>query len=244
LSRLDGRANDELRAVQIVPGFMEFAEGSTLIKVGRTSVVCTATVDERVPTFLRGQERGWVTAEYAMLPRATSVRTPRRGLAGQIDGRSQEIQRLIGRSLRAVTDLSRLGERTIILDCDVLQADGGTRSAAITGAYVALWQALDGLIRNRVLSSLPLEGAVAAVSVGVVDGEALLDLSYEEDSRAQVDFNVVMTGEGEIVEVQGAAEGAPFSRKTMEDLVTLAETGIARLLSAQAAAMSASREES
>ena len=237
--RLDGRASDELREVQITPGFMEFAEGSALIRMGHTVVVCAATVDERVPSFLRGEGRGWVTAEYAMLPRATSVRTPRESAAGHPAGRTYEIQRLIGRSLRAVTDLSRLGERTIIMDCDVLQADGGTRTAAITGAYVALCQALDGLVRNRALSEAPLKGAVAAVSVGLVDGEPLLDLSYEEDHRAQVDFNVVMTDGGELVEVQGAAEGAPFSRQIMDSLVTLAEKGIAALLPKQAAARAA-----
>jgi len=233
--RLDGRASDELREVQITPGFMEFAEGSALIRMGHTVVVCAATVDERVPPFLRGEGRGWVTAEYAMLPRATSVRTPRESVAGHPAGRTYEIQRLIGRSLRAVTDLSRLGERTIIMDCDVLQADGGTRTAAITGAYVALCQALDGLVRNRVLPEPPLKGAVAAVSVGLVDGAPLLDLSYEEDCRAQVDFNVVMTDGSELVEVQGAAEGAPFSRQIMDSLVTLAEKGIAVLLRKQAA---------
>ena len=242
MTRLDGRARDELREVRIKPGFMEFAEGSVLIRMGRTAVVCAATVDERVPSFLRGRGRGWVTAEYAMLPRATSVRTPRESVTGHPAGRTHEIQRLIGRSLRAVTDLSRLGERTIIMDCDVLQADGGTRAAAITGAYVALRQALDGLVRNRALPEIPLKGAVAAVSVGLVDGEALLDLSYEEDCRAQVDFNVVMTDAGELVEVQGAAEGAPFSRQTMDSLVTLAEKGIAVLLHKQAAADAAEGE--
>jgi ribonuclease PH len=218
-----------------MPGFIEFAEGSVLIKMGRTMVLCTATVDERVPSFLRGEGRGWVTAEYAMLPRAGLMRTPRE--VGQARGRSQEIQRLIGRSLRAVTELDRLGERTIILDCDVLQADGGTRTAAITGAYVALYEALAGLVRNRVLSDIPLKGAVAAASVGLVEGELLLDLCYDEDFRAQVDFNVVMTDKGEMVEVQGAAEGDPFSRGTMNELIALAEGGISELLKKQALAV-------
>lgn len=230
--RFDGRGSEELRTVEITPGFVEFAEGSALIKMGRTMVQCTATVDERVPNFLRGEGRGWVTAEYAMLPRASIVRTPR-GVA-QTRGRNYEIQRLIGRSLRAVTELGLLGERTVILDCDVLQADGGTRTVAVTGAYVALYEALHGLVRNRVLTEVPLKGAVAAVSVGLVEGEPLLDLCYEEDRRAQVDFNVAMTDGGELVEVQGAAEGAPFSRDTMNGLISLAEKGIAELLRKQA----------
>lgn len=232
LVRFDGRGSEELRRVEITPGFVEFAEGSALIKMGRTMVQCTATVDERVPNFLRGEGRGWVTAEYAMLPRASIVRTPR-GVA-QTRGRNYEIQRLIGRSLRAVTELGLLGERTVILDCDVLQADGGTRTVAVTGAYVALYEALHGLVRNRVLAEVPLKGAVAAVSVGLVEGEPLLDLCYEEDRRAQVDFNVAMTDGGELVEVQGAAEGAPFSRDTMNGLISLAEKGIAELLRKQA----------
>lgn len=243
MPRLDGRAYDQLREVQITPGFMEFAEGSALIRMGRTAVVCTATVEERVPLFLKGEGRGWVTAEYAMLPRATSMRTPREGISGPVGGRSQEIQRLIGRCLRAVTDLVALRERTVILDCDILQADGGTRTVAITGAYVALWQALDLLVRNRVLPHVPLKEAVAAVSVGLVDGVPLLDLSYEEDSRAQVDFNVVMTAAGDIVEVQGSAESAPFSREAMESLLSLAEKGIPQLLRAQAAAIAVARGE-
>jgi len=235
LTRIDGRASDELRDVRITPGFIEFAEGSALIKMGRTTVLCTASVDERVPGFMRGEGRGWVTAEYSMLPRAGLMRTPRD--VGQTRGRSHEIQRLIGRSLRAVTDLTHLGERTIILDCDVLQADGGTRTAAITGAYVALHEALNGLVRNRVLRGIPLKGAVAAVSVGLVGEEALLDLCYEEDFRAQVDFNIVMTDGGEMVEVQGAAEGEPFSRDIMDGLLTLAQGGITELLGRQAEAI-------
>ena len=235
MTRIDGRDNNQLRQVTITPGFAEFAEGSALIKAGLTVVLCTATVDERVPNFLRGAGRGWVTAEYGMLPRSSLQRTPRD--VSQASGRTHEIQRMIGRSLRAVTDLPRLGERTIILDCDVIQADGGTRTAAITGAYVALRQALGGLVRNKVLAEMPLTGAVAAVSVGLVDGEPLLDLCYHEDFRAQVDFNIVMTDKGEMVEVQGAAEGMPFSKDRMDSLVDLARTGIQELLQQQMTAM-------
>jgi ribonuclease PH len=232
LARIDGRTNDQLRPVEITPGFAEYAEGSALIKIGRTLVLCTASVDERVPNFLKGEGRGWVTAEYAMLPRSTLTRTPREAGGG---GRSQEIQRLIGRSLRAITDMVRLGERTIILDCDVLQADGGTRTAAITGAYVALYGALQSLVRNKALNEVPLKGAVAAVSVGLVDGETLLDLCYEEDFRAQVDFNVVMTDKEEMVEVQGTGEHGTFSKALLDELLSRAQGGIKELLQRQAA---------
>jgi ribonuclease PH len=217
--------------VNIVPGHQTFAEGSALIELGLTRVVCSVSVEERVPNFLRGEGRGWVTAEYAMLPRATLTRTARE--SGGPKGRSQEIQRLIGRSLRAVTDLAALGERTLIVDCDVLQADGGTRTAAITGAYVALYQALQNLVRMEYLPSLPLRSAVAATSVGIVGGEELLDLSYEEDFRAEADFNVVMTSMGEFVEVQGTAEKEPFSRARIDSLLLLAEKGIGQLLDIQ-----------
>jgi len=203
-----------------------------LIESGQTKVICAATIEERVPGFLRGSKGGWVTAEYSMLPRSTLARTPR-DTGGRPGGRASEIQRLIGRSLRAATDLSALGERTVILDCDVLQADGGTRTAAITGAYVALYQALHRLVRQGVLPSVPLKYAVAAISVGVVDEELLLDLCYEEDARAQVDFNVVMTDRGEYVELQGTAEGAPFSPETSDCLLALAGKGIDYLLRVQ-----------
>ncbi|MDP3063025.1 MAG: ribonuclease PH [Chloroflexota bacterium] len=236
MERLDGRAGNQLRPVKITPGYQLHAEGSALIEVGRTVVLCAATIEERIPNWLRGAGKGWVTAEYGMLPRSTSTRTPRAEGPG---GRGQEIQRLIGRSLRAVTDLPALRERTVILDCDVIQADGGTRTAAVTGAYVALYQALHGLAKRGVLPRLPLKGAVAAVSVGVVDGEALLDLDYPEDSRASVDFNVVMTDRLGIVEVQGTAEGSPFSRQEMDSLLTLAETGIGQLLATQRSAIQA-----
>ena len=237
--RIDSRAADEPRKAHIVPGYLSFAEGSALIEVGNTRVLCAATIEERVPSFLRGEQRGWVTAEYGMLPRSTLSRTPREQASGRTSGRVQEIQRLIGRSLRAITDLESLGERTVIVDCDVLQADGGTRTAAITGAYVALYQAVRGLVQQNVLPTLPLRCAVAATSVGLVGGVPLLDLCYEEDFRAAVDFNVVMTEAGEFVEVQGAAEERPFSRETMDTLLALAEKGIRYLLDVQRQAIEA-----
>jgi ribonuclease PH len=235
VARIDGRTNDELRPTTITPGFQEFAEGSVLVEAGKTRVICAASIEERVPGFMRGQGRGWVTAEYGMLPRSTLSRTSRERSA--TGGRTMEIQRLIGRSLRAVTDLGKLGERTITLDCDVIQADGGTRTAAITGAYVALYQALLTLVRQGVLHHVPLNSAVAATSVGVVDGEVLLDLCYDEDYRAHVDFNVVMTDKGEYVELQGSGEEHPFPKPVMEQILTLAESGIQRLVVVQQAAI-------
>ena len=235
--RTDGRRADQLREVKITPGFMPYAEGSALIEMGRTRVVCTATLDERVPPFRRNTGQGWLTAEYAMLPRATQQRTQRETGRGGPSGRTHEIQRLIGRSLRAVIDLSLLGERTITIDCDVLQADGGTRTASITGAYVALVLACRRLVRENKLSALPVTGEVAAVSVGVVAGVPLLDLKYDEDSRAAVDMNVVCTGDGRFVELQGTAEGEPFSREEMDALLALAASGVRELLAAQRAAL-------
>ena len=232
MTRIDGRTHDAPRKAKITPSYLAFAEGSSLIESGQTKVICAATIEEQVPGFLRGGGGGWVTAEYSMLPRSTLSRTAR-DPGGRPGGRAMEIQRLIGRSLRAVTDLSALGERTVILDCDVPQADGGTRTAAITGAYVALYQALNGLVRQGVLRTVPLKSAVAAISVGVVDEEILLDLCYEEDARAQVDFNVVMTDHGEYVELQGTAEGAPFSPETSDRLLALAAKGIDYLLEVQ-----------
>jgi ribonuclease PH len=226
LLRKDSRANDELRPVKISPGFQPHAEGSTLIELGQTRVICAVTVEDRVPAFLRGEGRGWITAEYAMLPRSTNTRTPRE--VGRAGGRSHEIQRLIGRSLRAVIDLNSIGERTFVVDCDVLHADGGTRTAAITGSYVALANALDNLVAMGLIPSLPIKSAVAATSVGIVGGEQLLDLCYDEDSWAEVDFNVVMTSEGMFVEVQGTAEVSPFSKKTIDSLLALAQGGILR----------------
>ena len=233
MKRIDERSYDELRPVKIIPGYQSFAEGSALIKLGRTHVLCSVSVEDRVPTFLRGSGTGWVTAEYAMLPRATSTRTRRDSSVGHVTGRNQEIQRLIGRSLRAVVDMAALGERTLTVDCDVIQADGGTRTAAITGAYVALYKAIETLNNMGIISSTPLKTAVAATSIGIVNSNMMLDLSYDEDSRASVDFNVVMTGKGEFVEVQGTAEGKPFSRQSIDDLLALAEKGIQQLFKAQ-----------
>lgn len=235
MPRIDGRANDELRPVRIVPSFIEFAEGSVLIELGRTRVLCAASVEEKVPPFLMGKGKGWVTAEYAMLPRSTQTRTQRESVAGRIGGRTQEIQRLIGRSLRAAADLKALGERTFTVDCDVIQADGGTRTAAITGAYVALSLAIKKIMEAGRLKANPLRYAVAATSVGVVNGELMLDLCYEEDSRAEVDFNVVMIDRDKYVEVQGTAEGEPFSKETMDDLLRLARKGITELFDMQKA---------
>ncbi|HIE16954.1 MAG TPA: ribonuclease PH [Dehalococcoidia bacterium] len=237
MKRVDGRANDELRAVHVILGYQEFAEGSALIELGRTRVLCAVSVEDRVPAFLKGGGSGWITAEYAMLPRSTITRTPRSAFSDRTTGRNQEIQRLIGRSLRAVVDLAALGERTLIVDCDVLQADGGTRTAAITGGYLALFQALHNLRKRGLLSVNPLKGAVAATSVGIVDREQLLDLCYEEDYRAAVDFNVVMTDKGEFVEIQGTAEGKPFSKETIDALLTLAEKGINQLFQVQKEAL-------
>lgn len=237
--RKDNRANDELRPIKISPGFQPHAEGSTLIELGNTRVICAVTVEDRVPAFLRGEGRGWITAEYAMLPRSTNTRTPRE--VGRAGGRSHEIQRLIGRSLRAVIDLNSLGERTFVVDCDVLNADGGTRTAAITGSYVALANALNNLVAMGLIPSLPIKSAVAATSVGIVGGEQLLDLCYDEDSWAEVDFNVVMTSEGMFVEVQGTAEVSPFSKENIDSLLALAQGGILRLFEAQKVALDSLR---
>jgi ribonuclease PH len=231
--RRDGRGPDELRPLAFTRDFTEFASGSVLVAMGRTRVLCTASVDERVPSWLRGQGRGWVTAEYSMLPGATTERTDREVARGRPSGRTQEIQRLIGRSLRAVTDLVALGERQVVLDCDVLQADGGTRTASICGAYVAMHDACTRLVNAGRLPAHPLTAACAAVSVGLVDAVALLDLEYVEDVRAEVDMNVVMTSEGRFVEVQGTAEGLAFTRAELDDLLSLAEHGIAQILDVQ-----------
>jgi ribonuclease PH len=237
MKRADGRAYNELRPAKITPGYQSFAEGSALIELGKTRVLCAVSVEEKVPPFLRGQGTGWITAEYGMLPRATVTRSSREAAVGRVAGRSQEIQRLIGRSLRAITDLSSLGERTLIVDCDVLQADGGTRTAAITGAYVALNQALKNIANMGIISSIPLSSAVAATSVGIVYKHQMLDLCYDEDFNAAVDFNVVMTSKKEFVEVQGTAEGKPFSKETIDSLIALAEKGIEQLFEIQEAAL-------
>ncbi|MEO6990680.1 MAG: ribonuclease PH [Candidatus Baltobacteraceae bacterium] len=234
--RPGARALDALRPVMIEPHYLSFAEGSALISVGNTRVLCAATVEDKVPPWMRGRGLGWVTAEYAMLPRATQERTQREATRGRLGGRTHEIQRLIGRALRAIVDRKRLGERTILLDCDVLQADGGTRTAAITGAYVALALALSRSF-DRTSPAWPLTGALAAVSVGFVDGEARLDLAYEEDSRAEVDMNVAMTDSGKYVEVQGTAEGRAFDRAQLDGMLALAEGGIGQLFAIQRAAI-------
>ncbi len=237
MKRVDGRAWDELRPVKLTLNYQSFAEGSVLIELGRTRVICAVSVEDRVPPFLQGSGNGWVTAEYSMLPRSTVTRTPRDSAQGRVAGRSQEIQRLIGRSLRAAVDMKSLGERTLTVDCDVLQADGGTRTASITGAYVALYHALNNLASMGVISTIPLKCAVAATSVGIVHNNMLLDLCYDEDSAASVDFNVVMTDQNEFVEIQGTAEGKPFNKQNADALLTLAEKGIKQLFKAQKEAL-------
>lgn len=231
--RGDGRVANQLRPISFVRQFTRYAEGSVLVCCGETKVLCNASVERRVPLFMRGEGRGWVTAEYSMLPRATHTRSMRESAKGKVSGRTQEIQRLIGRSLRAVTDLTALGEITIQIDCDVLQADGGTRTASITGAYVALHDALSRLVAEGVLKTLPLKDSVAAISVGIVNGQPLLDLNYTEDSSADVDMNFVITGSGKFVEVQGTAEEEPFSAEELDALRDLALQGCARLTELQ-----------
>jgi ribonuclease PH len=234
MKRYDGRAPDELRKVEIELGFTDNPAGSALIRTGRTMVLCTATLEKSVPGWLRGSGRGWVTAEYSMLPGSTDTRSEREAQKGKLSGRTQEIQRLIGRSLRATIDLNALGERAIVIDCDVLQADGGTRTAAVTGGYVALAAACKRLVEVGQLKQSPLHDSVAAISVGLVDGEILLDLPYPEDSRAEVDMNVVQTGSGRLVEVQGTGEGGTFDRKLLDRMLDVAEKGIAELAAIQA----------
>ncbi|MCG0275980.1 MAG: ribonuclease PH [Thermosediminibacteraceae bacterium] len=231
MARIDGREFNEIRHVNITRHFNKYAEGSVLIEAGDTKVICTATIDDKVPPFLRGKGQGWVTAEYSMLPRATEIRNVRETL--RPSGRTMEIQRLIGRALRSVVDLSALGERTVWLDCDVIQADGGTRTAAITGAFVALVDAFKHLKDSGAIEVIPVNSFVAAVSVGIVDGEKLLDLNFDEDSRAQVDMNVVMTDKGHIVEIQGTGESFPFTREDLDDLLNLAQKGIFDLIAIQ-----------
>lgn len=241
--RIDGRRNDEIRKVGLTVGYQTFAEGSVLIEIGNTKVVCSATIEERVPGFLRGESLGWVTSEYAMLPRSTLSRSVRDVTGGSVKGRHHEIQRLIGRSLRAVTDLRSLGERTVILDCDVLQADGGTRTAAITGGYVALSQALGGLVDNGILKKIPLKNTLAAISVGLVGDTLLLDLCYEEDFKANVDFNFAMTGDGGVVEIQATGEGGPFDQELIPKATHMAAKAIDGLISLQQSAIASSRSQ-
>jgi len=233
--RSDNRAPDQMRPVNILPDYISSAEGSVLMEVGNTRVICTASIEEAVPQFLRNSGKGWITAEYAMLPRSTLTRTPREVTKGRQSGRTHEIQRLIGRSLRAVTDLERLGERTVWIDCDVVQADGGTRTASITGAFVALGLALEKLVESGRLTSVPLRDFVAAVSVGIVDGEILLDLAYEEDSRADVDMNFVMTAAHKFVEVQATAEHQVFDEQQLGKMIALARQGLQALMVKQQA---------
>jgi ribonuclease PH len=237
MDRTDGRTVEQIRSVVLRPGFMPNAEGSCLVEMGGTKVICTATVEEEIPRWLRGKGSGWVTAEYSMLPRSSSERISREVNKGRVGGRTQEIQRLIGRSLRAVTDLNALGERSVIVDCDVLQADGGTRTASITGGFVSLAQAVMWMKENGHLISDPLIDSVAAISVGIVGGGPMLDLKYDEDSIADVDMNVVMTGSGSFVEVQGTAEKGVFGRDALDSLLALAEKGIGELTAAQQSAL-------
>jgi len=231
--RSDNRTPEQLRPVKITPDFISTAEGSALIEIGNTRVICTASVEEAVPGWMRNSGKGWVTSEYGMIPRSTLTRTPREAARGRQSGRSQEIQRLIGRSLRAVTDLTKLGERTVWIDCDVIQADGGTRTASITGSFVALALAVGKLVEAGTLGASPIRDYVAAISAGVVDGEVMLDLAYEEDSRAEVDMNFVMTGTGEIVEIQATAEHAPFDGAQLARMIELATKGVKDLIAKQ-----------
>lgn len=239
MSRPSQRANDQLRAIEIIRHYTKHAEGSVLVKFGDTHVICTASVEEKVPGFLKGKGQGWVTAEYGMLPRSTGSRMDREAARGKQSGRTQEIQRLIGRSLRAVIDLEKLGERTIHFDCDVIQADGGTRTASITGAYVAMVDAVSTLLQKGLLTETPIKDSVAAISVGVYQGTPVLDLDYIEDSDCDTDMNVVMTGKGGFVEIQGTAEGEPFARETMNQMLDLAAKGISEISVIQQNALAA-----
>ena len=236
MTRVDGRSPDQMRPVTITRNYIKHPEGAVLIVVGDTKVICTASVEEKQPPFMREQQirgRGWVTAEYSMLPRSTSDRMRREVTRGSLGGRTQEIQRLISRSLRAVVDLDALGERTIWIDCDVIQADGGTRTASITGAFIALWDACQGLMKRKKIADFPIRDNVAAISVGVIDGASMLDLCYAEDSGAEVDMNIVMTGKSRFIEIQGTAEGTPFSREESDRMLDLAATGIQKLIRLQ-----------
>lgn len=233
MTRLDARAADQLRPTIITPNYLAHPEGSVLIEVGKTKVICTASTEDKVPPFLRGTGKGWVTAEYGMLPRSTNTRMQRESSQGKVSGRTQEIQRLIGRSLRSVVEMKALGERTVWIDCDVIQADGGTRTASITGAFVAMVLAMDKLKNQRVFAQIPVNNYVAATSVGVVDTEPILDLAYDEDSRAEVDMNIIKTSDGRFIELQGTAEQDPFSRTILDALLGLADRGIAQLIEKQ-----------
>ncbi|UCH45288.1 MAG: ribonuclease PH [Nitrospiraceae bacterium] len=235
--RPDGRSVDELRKIKITNDFISHAEGSVLIEMGKTRVICTASIEERVPPFLKDQNKGWVTGEYSMLPRATDTRNVRESSRGKVGGRTHEIQRLIGRAMRSVVDLEALGERSIWLDCDVIQADGGTRTASITGAFIALKEAVNHALKNKLIQTQPVRDYVAAVSVGIVDGEPRLDLAYAEDSVAEVDMNIVMTGSGKFIEVQGTAETDPFSQTKLMEMLSLAKSGIKDIMKVQKRAL-------
>ena len=233
MQRIDGRKNEQIRPVKIIRNYLKHAEGSVLIEMGDTRVICTASVDDKVPPFIKGTGKGWITSEYGMLPRSTEVRKPRESARGKVDGRTMEIQRLIGRALRSIVNLEKLGEITIYIDCDVIQADGGTRTASITGSYVALVDALYKLVQQEKLEEMPLNGYIAAVSVGIKDGEAILDLNYSEDSTCQVDMNMVMTDRGEFIEIQGTGEESPFNKVQLREMMELAEKGIYELIEIQ-----------
>jgi ribonuclease PH len=237
MMRSDGRKPKQLRTIKISPNYLKTADGSVLIEMGDTKVICTAKLEDRVPPFLRNSGKGWITAEYGMLPGSSQARIGRESSRGKVGGRTHEIQRLIGRSLRAITDLSNLGERTVWIDCDVIQADGGTRTASITGAYVSLCEAIRSWQKRGVMAQEPIKDSVAAVSIGIVDGKILLDLCYEEDSKADVDMNFVMTGSGKFVEIQGTAESAPFTKKQMDKMSEIAQQGVKELLKAQEQAL-------
>jgi ribonuclease PH len=233
MERVDKRQKNEIRPVKITRNYLKHAEGSVLIEMGDTKVICTASLEDRVPPFLKGLGQGWITSEYGMLPRSTETRKPRDATRGKVDGRTMEIQRLIGRALRSVVDLKKLGEKTIYIDCDVIQADGGTRTASITGAFVALVDALNVLLENGKINAIPLKGFVAAISVGVKDGEVLVDLNYAEDSTCQVDMNIIMTEDSQIVEIQGTGEESPFSKAQLAEMLQAGESGIQELIQAQ-----------
>lgn len=244
MMRPNDRKNDEMREVKISPGFIKHPNGSVLIEAGDTRVLCSAMIEDKVPSFLKGTGSGWITAEYSLLPSSTGTRTPREAARGKVTGRTSEIQRLIGRSLRAVVDLTKLGERTIWIDCDVIQADGGTRTASITGSFIALGLALQKMKAEGILESIPLNDYVAAISVGILDGVPILDLEYVEDSQADVDMNVVMTGKGKFVEIQGTAENEPFDRNQLDALLQLAEKGIQELITLQKSVLGELYEDS
>jgi len=233
MERIDGRQKNQIRPVKITRDYLKHAEGSVLIEMGDTKVICTASLEERVPPFLKGQGKGWITSEYGMLPRSTEVRKPRDSTRGKVDGRTMEIQRLIGRALRSVVDLKKLGEQTIYIDCDVIQADGGTRTASITGAYVALIDALGKSLKSGKINSIPVTNYVAAISVGIKDREVILDLNYAEDSTCQVDMNIIMTENGQLVEIQGTGEESPFTKEELNEMLELGELGIKELISIQ-----------